>query len=68
MRNVAIDHHRDKTRFRMVCGPPYTREKEVIQPGEFVLVKRPTLASLDAPSRPHVLQVVRTSDKGVIVS
>ena len=51
----------------MVRGPPYTREKEVIQPGEFVLVKRPTLASLDVPSRPHVLQVVRTSDQGVMI-
>ena len=35
--------------------------------GDFVLVKRPTVASLDVPTRPHILQVVRLKESGVVV-
>ena len=67
MRNLAIPQHRDKTRFRLVNTPPWDREKEVVGCGDFVLVKRPTVASLDVSARPHILQVVRLKESGVVV-
>ena len=35
--------------------------------GDFVLVKRPTLVSLNVPTRPHILQVVRLKESEVVV-
>ena len=67
MRNLAIAQHRDKTQFRLVSGPPWDRAKEEVALGEFVLVKRKPLASLDIPTDPHILQVVRKKASGVVV-
>ena len=35
--------------------------------GDFVLVKRKPLASLDVPTDPHILYVVRKKSSGVVV-
>ena len=67
MRNLAIAQHRDKTRFRVANTPPWDREKEAVGAGDFVLVKRPTVASLDVPTRPRILKVVRLKESGVVV-
>ena len=67
MRNLAIAQHRDKTQFRLVRGPPWDKAKEEVASGDFVLVKTKPMASLDVPTDPHILQVVRKKATGVVV-
>ena len=50
-----------------VRGTPWDAPKTFVEPGDFVLVKRPTEGTLDGPSRPHILQVVRKKSSGVVV-
>ena len=63
LRNLAIAQHRDKVRFMKVRGTPWNAPKTYVEPRDFVLVKRPTEGTLDVPSRPHILQVVKEEFK-----
>ena len=66
MRNLAIAQQRQKERYSLVRSGEWARPKASFAPGDYVMVKRETKNTLEAPSYPHVLRIVELRKSGVV--
>ena len=59
----------DKARFKRMRGGTrgWDRPKSTLKGGDLVLVKRRLFGGLDLGTDPHILQVVRLKESGVVV-
>ena len=67
MRNLAIAQQRQKERYSLVRSGEWARPKASFAPGDYVMVKRETKNTLQAPSYPHVLRIVELRKSGVVI-
>ena len=67
MRNLAIAQQRQKERYSLVRSGEWARPKASFAPGDYVMVKRETKNTLEAPSYPHVLRIVELRKSGVVI-
>ena len=67
MRNLAIAQQRQKERYSLVRGGEWAKPKASFSVGDYVMVKRETKNTLQAPAHPHVLRIVELRASGVVI-
>ena len=67
MRNLAIAQQRQKERYSLVRGGEWAKPKASFAVGDYVMVKRETKNTLQAPAHPHVLRIVELRASGVVI-
>ena len=66
MRNLAIAQQRQKERYSLVRGE-WAKPKASFAVGDYVMVRRATKNTLQAPTHPHVLRIVELRASGVVI-
>ena len=67
MRNLAIAQQRQKELYSLVRGGEWAKPKASFSVGDYVMVKRETKNTLQAPAHPHVLRIVELRASGVVI-
>ena len=67
MRNLAIAQQRQKERYSLVRGGEWAKPKASYAVGDYVMVKRETKNTMQAPAHPHVLRIVELRASGIVI-
>ena len=67
MRNLAIAQQRQKERYSLVKSGEWAKPKASFAPRDYVMIKRETKNTLQPPSYPHVLRIVKLRASGVVI-